>query len=289
MIQKYLNAKWHFRTIGMGTINYRAASKRLAREASTTGLFVTSEGYDEKMFKLLAPKFWDDHKEVLKARIPGFGWWIWKSEFIRISLNNIPKGHGLMYCDAGNFISQDIEDLITLTEYFNLASREKIIGSNSQHFIEKDFSPKYLMDRLILSETHRHSSQFLGGFLLIINDSEGKSFVKTWSDLVCEENHKYIIPEVNLNGKEKNFLPSYDQGILSCLLKSQNKLSVQIGDKQINGCVRAVRHRFGYKFIKPNLFSLIYFRIISYASRVRLFIGRRIFRSTLSTRPRNHT
>jgi len=288
MLQFELKTNWHFRTIGLGTVNYRAASKRLAKEAKSTGIFKTSIGYNEKILKDFSPKFWNDHKTILKARTPGFGWYVWKPEFIKICLANIPQGHGLMYCDAGNYISTKKSDLELLSTYFNLASEQNIVASNDQNFVEEQYSSADLMNLLLLDSKDRKSNQFMAGFLLITNTPEGINFANSWSTLACINDHNYLIPESNVSDIKGFDTHRHDQAILSCLLKRNSKISVKIGDKINDGCIRAVRHRFGYRFKNPNFVSMVFYKTIAIISRFRLAVERRIFKNALYLRPNSH-
>ncbi len=274
MSNKALSHDWHFRTIGLGSINYRVASKRLAKEVSSTGLFATSLGYNEKFLKKFSPDFWNSHRNILMARNPGFGWWVWKPEFIKMCLERIPEGHGLMYSDAGNYIGKSQSELITLTSYLNFASTHKVVGSNSQNFIEKDWSSPELMDLLNLDESARNSNQFLGGFLLVTNSSEGRDFISRWRYLICTENHKFLIPKPELKDPLHQY--GHDQSILSCLLKQDSKPALFIGDKSNLGCIRAVRHRYGFPFHGANKVSVLTFKTIFLFSRIRLALERKL-------------
>ena len=274
-----LDSCWHFRSIGLGTINYRVGARRLAKEAASTGLFTTSFGFDENYLKEKSPVFWRNHENIFKARTMGFGYYIWKPEFIRLALAEIPENHGLMYCDAGNLVSGDKDDIKMLASYLDIARNANIVGSNSQEFAEKDWSPNELMDHLNLSQQDRNSNQFLGGFLLITNTVEGRNFVENWSTLVCQANHQFSYPP---NGGY------YDQASLSCLLKSWKKPSVEIGDKAKPGCVRAARHRFAYSIDTRNLLEILYYKLASRVSKVKLALERRIFKNSLYQEPTNH-
>lgn len=286
MKQRNLTSSWHFRTIGLGTINYRAGARRLAKEASLTGLFETSVGFNEKYLKHNSEVFWRNHRNILKSRTHGFGFYVWKPEFIKLALSGIPENHGLMYCDAGNLISRKINDLEVLTSYLNLASESNVVGSNSQNFVEKEWSPMELMDHLNLSTNDRESYQFLGGFLLIMNTPEGRQFIEQWSDLACQENHRFLFP------RTVAYYPtnlSFDQGILSCLLKSRSKPSVNIGDKENSGCVRAARHRFAYSFDSKNYVKRSFFNLIASISKLKIALERRVFINALYREPSNHS
>lgn len=275
MLVKTLNNVWHFRTIGLGTINYRAASKRLAKEVSGMGLFATSIGYDEKFLLKTSPDFWDAHKKMLKARNPGFGWWVWKPEFIRMCLSRIPEGHGLMYSDAGNYIGTASSDSENLSAYLNFAIKNNIVGSNSQDFIEKNWSSPDLMNLLNLDSAARNSNQFLGGFLLVTNTSQGREFVSKWANLVCKENHRFLMP--GPDSDHSSNVGSHDQSILSCLLKQASKPSVFIGDKKKLGTIRAIRHRYAFPVHDANKISVVIFKTVFFLSRTRLALERRIF------------
>jgi hypothetical protein len=283
-----LETIWHFRTIGLGTFNYRAASKRLAREVSSTGLFQTSLGHDEKFIKKFSPVFWKNHQNILKARTHGFGWFIWKPEFIKLCLAQIPKGHGLMYCDAGNQVSSKKTDIETLKSYLNLAHKNQVVGSNSQNFIEEEWSSKEIIDFFALTENDKKSNQFLGGFLLVVNSDEGSLFVKEWGTTACLDKHKYLLPSLVSQTNEISVNHRHDQSILSCMLKKQSKPSVKIGDQSIPGCIRAVRHRYGYGYGSSNYLKIVFFRVISIFSRVRLALERRIIKNSLYLRPLEH-
>ena len=285
MNQLNLKSAWHFRTIGLGTINYRAGARRLAKEAFSTGLFESSVASDEKYLKQNSELFWRNHKKILKSRTHGFGFYVWKPEFIKLALAGIPENDGLMYCDAGNLISRKLDDIRVLGSYLNLASESNIVGSNSQNFIERDWSPLELMDHFNLSEINRDSSQFLGGFLLITNTPEGRQFVEKWSDLACQENHRFLFPRL-ASKYPKNV--SFDQAILSCLLKSRSKPSVNLGDKEILGCVRAARHRFAYSIDSKNYFERGFFNFIASLSKLKLALEHRIFKNSLYREPLNH-
>ena len=283
-----LKIPWHFRTIGLGTVNYRSAAKRLATEVNNLGIFQTSLGYSESFIKEYSSKFWLDHKNILHARTPGYGWYIWKPEFIKLSLEKIPKGHGLMYCDAGNLVSSDAEDLSRLIQYLNLASHQNIVASDSQEFIEENYSSSELISLLNLSDSQKKSKQFLAGFLLVTHSEEGVSFVNSWKNLACLNDHEYLIPSTTQSLNPNFDTHRHDQSILSCLLKKYQKQGVYIGDKHNLGCIRAVRHRFGYSYTRPKYFSKVIFDLIYLVSRVKLFIERRIFFKSLTLRPKIH-
>jgi hypothetical protein len=188
----------------------------------------------------------------------------------------------------GNLISNENDDIKTLISYLNLASSSHVVGSSSQEFLEKDWSTRELMDHLRLDSKSRESNQFMGGFLLVTNTPEGKSLVEDWANLACQENHKFLRPIFDNKNSQSFTNFSYDQGILSCLLKSRSKPSVEIGNNVKPGCVRVVRHRLAYPVKSKNTFKKVLFDYIAFMSRIRLAIERRAYKNSYFREPKNH-
>jgi len=279
---------WHFRTIGMGTTNYRKAATRLAREVESTGLFETSFGSSEEFLKNISPEFWKNHEGVLKARVPGFGWWIWKPEFILRSLEGVPEGDGILYLDAGSYVANSASALQEIQRMLILAAKDSVVAAHGQPFLEFKYSSAELMNLLGLTPSQRRSSQHWAGFLLVLNNQKGRKFVEAWRYLACAKQHEYLIPSRRAPQDSQLIHHMYDQAILSCLVKSEGVTSIEIGDKQIDGAVRGIRHRYAYGADEKRSFIIFFYRLIAFASKLRLAIEHRIFRDSLSKRPSNH-
>ena len=273
----------------MGSLNYRATARRLAREASSTGLFETSLGLNEKDFRITDADFWRDHRNVLHARVPGFGWWVWKPYFILHHLLSIPEGDGLLYLDAGCVIKGDEESVVKIKEYMGLASARSMLGSNTDFFPEEQYASRDLMDYFKLTERQRGESQYAAGVVFIVNDSKGREFVREWCHLVCVDDHKWLIPvEAGVMNHHDFKRHMYDQPSFSCLMKTYCGLSVEIGNKDVDGAIRAARHRYGFNFQEPRRHIRYFFQFFYVLNRVNLAIQRRLFPDSLSLRPNSH-
>lgn len=281
--------KWHFRTLGMGSINYRFAAGRLAKEAELTQLFESSIGFNERHFQLIDPIFWADHKKVLHARVPGFGWWVWKPYFILNSLLSLPEGDGLLYLDAGSVIKSDGESLTDIKRYMALASNLSILGSNSDFFQEDMYTSMELLNYLNLNDRQRRESQFCAAILFIVNNEVGRAFMRDWCRIVCTDDHRWLLPihsENEIKSHFKNHM--YDQSSFSCLIKSYNGGSIPTGNRDYDGAIRLARHRFGYKFQESRSFIVYPFKMLGWFNRYNLAVQRRLFKKSLSLRPDPH-
>lgn len=280
---------WHLRTIGMGSPNYRLASRRLAREASQTGLFTTSIGFTESGLQRLSPRFWIQHKSVLKSRTPGFGWWVWKPYFILESLLLLPDGDGLLYLDAGCVIKNDEASLNSIKDQMRMTKKQSVSGSNSDFYEEQRYTSNDLLDHLFLTVLQRSESQYCAAILYIINNQEGREFLREWCRLVCVEDHRWLLPVKFSTANHPSFRHHmHDQASLSCLLKSKNKMSVSTGNKTVDGAIRLARHRFGYSFYEQRWYVRFPFEMLHIFTRLNLALQRRIFRKALIRRPIEH-
>jgi hypothetical protein len=245
-------------------------------------------GRSEEYLQENSPKFWKNHADILKARVPGFGWWIWKPEYIRLCLNEIPEGDGLFYLDAGSFVDTTEKGLSQLNSYLDLGEVHSVLAAHGQEFRERNYSSSKLMNLLKLSSAQRDSFQYYAACLFVRNNRQGRDFVDEWSYLACANQHEYLYP-VERTFEDKDFVHHmHDQAILSCLVKSHNFPSVEIGDKGKDGAIRILRHRFAFGIYEKRSFIINLYRLVSISSRFRLAIEHRIFRKSLTLRPLNH-
>lgn len=281
--------KWHFRTIGMGSINYRLASRRLAIEATSTGLFQTSQGLTESEFAKLSPIFWQQHRNVLKPRVPGFGWWVWKPYFILETLLALPEGDGLLYLDAGSVIKQDAKSIAEIQKHMALTVLQGVTGSNSDSYEEQMYSSNDILNHFSLSNSQRLDSQYYGGLLYVINTQEGRHFVREWCRLVCEEEHRWLLPKEFVVPNHVDFHHHmHDQAILSCMMKAGSKIPVEVGNEGVEGPIRLARHRYGYSFFERRVLVRLPFEVINLLQRYFLALQRRILRKSMTRRPKSH-
>jgi hypothetical protein len=154
--------------------------------------------------------------------------------------------------------------------------------------MEFKYSSSELMDLLNLSDSHRNSPQHYAGFLLVLNDAVGMSLVQEWCRLACANHHEYLFPSSRSISDRGLIHHMYDQAILSGLVKRNGVTSIEIGDKEKNGAVRVIRHRYGYGLGEKRSFIIFLYQLIGFASKVKLAIEHRIFRDSLSKRPSNH-
>ena len=96
---------------------YAGSLVRIRREAEAVGRFRSIQTIDERG---LGSDYWRMHADTVRRHRRGFGLWTWKPYVVRRSLEDLPEGDLLLYCDVG--CSLNAEGLGRLEEYLALAA-----------------------------------------------------------------------------------------------------------------------------------------------------------------------
>lgn len=96
---------------------YAGSLARLRGEAAALGRFASVHTLDERA---LDPDYLRQHAETIRRHPRGYGLWTWKPHVIARSLDVLPDGDMLLYCDAGCSLNAEGRD--RLEEYLALAA-----------------------------------------------------------------------------------------------------------------------------------------------------------------------
>jgi len=95
----------------------RGSLARIRREADRMGRFASIRAVDDRG---LGADYWRTHADTVRRHRRGFGLYTWKPHVIRRTLESLPGGDALLYCDAGCSLNAEGGD--RLEEYVALAS-----------------------------------------------------------------------------------------------------------------------------------------------------------------------
>ena len=96
---------------------YGGSLERIRREAVAMDRFRSIQTVDDRG---LGDDYWRVHAETVRRHRRGFGLWTWKPYVVRRSLEALPEGDVLVYCDAG--CSLNPEGRSRLEEYAAMAA-----------------------------------------------------------------------------------------------------------------------------------------------------------------------
>jgi hypothetical protein len=290
--------QWHFITTGLGTINYRNRAKMLCQEVASLGLFSHHQFFTEADLRKFTPELFIKHHSILKSYIHGFGYYLWKPYLISRYLEIMPDNCYLLYLDAGFTLAQSntsLEELRLIQEH---TVRHELTVFTSSEFIEKEWSSADLMDKIGLSETQKSTFQHLGGAVFMRNSARTRSLIHEWKDIATMESYRFLFRENFILPNDANFnRQAHDQAILSCLVKRtftndtlffEGKVPIKsvhspnaLAKTRSTYPFIAARFRFGYSPDQSCMLISVMWKVVAFASRLRIAALRRLMRVLL--------
>lgn len=211
------------------TKSYYDAGVRLIRQAKNTRCFDKCILYTDNDLKNDL-YFWNKHENFINNNKKGYGYWLWKSYIIKKTLEVLPEGSILLYCDAGCEIDSSKDK--NIKEYFEIVKKDLIIGtltysnSESEYYgIEKRWTKKDLIKKLDMDKPeYLNSLQRQAGCVMYYVCNKTIDFVDEWYKLCC---NYYLIDDTP--SIEKNIIDfkehRNDQSIFSLLTKKYGLFS----------------------------------------------------------------
>lgn len=180
-------------------LNYADRHFRTSQQKnSKTGLLVG--GFDRVISfgpQDIEQEFRRNNNAILELPL-GNGCWLWKPYFILQTLQKLPDGEWLFYCDSGSYWVSSVKPLIDLA----MANDENLLTFEDDH-LESKHSKR---DAFVLLEADIPSIsgtlQRLGGFSLWRNTSFTREFANSW--LTACKDSRILIDSPNTQG-----LPNY--------------------------------------------------------------------------------
>jgi len=214
---------------------FEEAKRRLVLEAHEFGIFTTINGYGPND---LSPEFQTKYKEILDMKRGG-GYWIWKQEIIRQTLNRMNDSDYLIYLDAG--CKLNLYGRNRLMEYIDLLDNSKygILSfqmSGNDGFgslqLEKEWTTKEIFQAVGVDMVgeHANSGQYLGGVLVMKKNEHLMNYLKEY-DRIITANPRLCTDFYNTNGQCAEFKENrHDQSVSSLLRKKMGSVVID-GDE----------------------------------------------------------
>ena len=205
--------------LGYRGASFRAAARRIGREAHRLGVFDEVAVHFDKDLKRDFPEFWKEHGAFINTHQRGCGYWLWKSFLILHHLNQIRDGDILMYVDAGCELNPYGRP--RLMEYFELCSEHSTLTFRVQTPIKRWTK----MDTLIrldpeLQTIEQYQNE--GCVILLKREPKVIRLVEEWFAVSAENNYHYLDDSESVAPNDGDYREHrHDQAILTLLLIKQ--------------------------------------------------------------------
>lgn len=212
----------YFITFG-STHNYSTSLNRIKIMAEKSGFFdriiiYTENDFDQE-FNKKYKKFMDDNT--------GYGFWIWKSYFIKKTFEIMNENDILVYADAGCSIINTPEAVKKFKIYINLVKSHKYGSLGFQMDIPEELYTKSAIFKALDCDTdnNRKSGQVMATIFFLRKCAKSIDLVNSFYEY--SQKIELINNEYNRETEIKEFkAPRNDQSIFSLLRKKYESLLV---------------------------------------------------------------
>lgn len=212
----------YFITFG-STHNYLTSLNRIKLQAENSGFFDKIIVYTEKDFD---QDFLEKYKNLMENNT-GYGFWIWKSYFVKKTFDIMNNGDILVYADAGCSIIKTIESIKKFKVYINLVKSHSTGSLGFQMAIPEELYTKSAIFKALDcdSDNNRKSGQVMATIFFLCKCQTSINLVNDFYkysqqiELINNEYNKETeIPEFKA--------PRNDQSIFSLLRKKYGSLLI---------------------------------------------------------------
>lgn len=217
--------------ITYGDDKYKRARERLYNQAVDFNIF-----HDVKIFtnNSLTDEFKENYKDILKMRRGG-GYWIWKLDIIKQSLDTMDENDFLVYLDSGCELNK--KGLKRFYEYFEMFENTdygilsfQMTGNYNIGGLckEKEWTIKEIFDYfdIDINSENAENGQLMATCLIMRKNDHLRKYLKMFDD--CLNHNKFLITDLFNNNNQHSFFRDnrHDQSISSIIRKKIGSIVV---------------------------------------------------------------
>ena len=224
-MMRHIDNKHNIHFITYGDEKFKLARQRLIKEANEFGVFKSIKGYCPNS---LTSEFKNKYNEILKMPRGG-GYWIWKLDIIKQTVNNIPENDFIVYLDAG--CTLNLKGIRRFYEYIKMFENTDygILSFQTSHQ-EKIWTTNQILNYFNITNNDTsiiESGQYVGGVLLLRNNDHLRKYINMFEK--CIEQDKYLITDkYNNSNQSKIFRDNrHDQSISSIIRKKIGSIIIE--------------------------------------------------------------
>jgi hypothetical protein len=209
-------------TFADGSKHWADASRRLSKNALSSGLFSSAEVWNLERIQRDAPDFWNKHEGILNRETRGFGYWLWKPFVILETLKRIGEHCDvLVYLDAGCSVNITTDEARErFKEYCQLTLESGGLAFQIHDQKELWWNKMDTVLKVAEDESILDSNQLVGGISMFTNVLESRKLLQRWLELGESESYHLIDDTPSRTPNDPSFIAHrHDQSVWSLLVK----------------------------------------------------------------------
>jgi hypothetical protein len=164
------------------------------------------------------PEFLEKHKDILKHK-RGAGYWLWKPQVIRQTLQQVPEGAIVIYADTGFVLQQSVSPYVKMLN----DSKKDVMLVECDPLVDGypiEIAKRDIFLRLNCDEPKCwDGSHVWAAFLMIRNNKTSRDFIDKWLSL-CSDGHLLMDDASISPAHSRQKKQHHDEAILSVLYNS---------------------------------------------------------------------
>lgn len=168
----------------------------------------------------ITPSFKSKYFDVLNMPRGG-GYWLWKADIIKQTLEGVNEGDIVIYCDSGCHVKIDEKTLPTFEKYIKLVNQHNLLrfelGHKEYKFTNKA-TLKYFKENYNLQKEDVLSNMLMATVIIMKKGKPVKDFIEEFFKII--ENDRFLVTDKYNSDMYKDFVDHrHDQSIFSLLTK----------------------------------------------------------------------
>jgi hypothetical protein len=215
----------HFITYGDN--KYEKAKQRILKQAEDFGIFKSIKGFG---YENLTEKFKEKYKDILNMPRGG-GYWLWKLDIIKQTLNKINENDFIVYLDAGCHLNKS--GMNRFNEYINMFNNNEygILSFQMIDQLEKWWTTSQILEYFNINNKDKdkiilETGQYVGGVLIMRKNEHLLNYINEFEN--CIEKDKYLITDKYNKINQASYFKDnrHDQSISSILRKKLGSIVI---------------------------------------------------------------
>ena len=259
-------------TFSDGSYAFRAAGRRLARQADSTGWFDhPSEHWTVETLRSKMPEFFSKHENFILDHPKGYGLWIWKPAILSYLIDHLEDGEMVLLLDAGCQLNSNDKARYRFLQYLDFCTTSDLLvmqlADNSFGFEELTdaaWTKLSVLNSLDPHSVFRNTNQIQSGIIFAVKSEKSQRVAKKWLNSCVDSDYSFLIDPSPSESQTNEFRQHrWEQSILSLIVKSEGIQPVvdetyfyPNWSKGLNFPIWAMRNRSGGNAFRRNFLDI---------------------------------
>jgi hypothetical protein len=254
-------------TFSDGSYAFRAAGRRLANQADSTGWFDhPSEHWTTETLRTKMPEFYSEQQEFIKDHPKGFGFWIWKPAILSYLIDHLVEGEMVLLLDAGCQLNENKDSKLRFQQYVEICTARDLLVTQLSHDLnDAEWTKRSTLDSLDPLGVFRNTGQIQSGIIFAIKSEKSQRIAKKWFNYCVDSNHSLLLDPSNNEFQAGEFKEHrHDQSIFSLIVKSEGIIPIEDETwfhpnwaEGLHFPIWAVRNRTGGDVVRRNFLDIL--------------------------------